>query len=736
MGERCTVEGTVQSVIFQNEENGYTVLSLLTELGEVVTVVGCIPYAAPGEGMTVTGVWVTHPLYGPQITCEQAERRLPRDEEEMVSYLASGILKGVGQATAERLVAAFGTDTLRVLEEEPEKLSRIKGITSKKAMELSLAFRELTGLRRTMEFMARYDLPVHLAVQAHRLYGAEALTKLREDPYLLTRQQFGVEFSLADEMALSMGFDGDSDCRTRAALLYELQYNQNNGHVFLPREKLILASAQLIGVADEQVEICLDAMVEGGAICQEQVANVLACYTPELYEAECFVAEKLLAMLRFPYGQEQGIDSAIEEMERVQGIRYAPLQREAVHLAAMSGVLLLTGGPGTGKTTATRAIVRLFEKMGLDIMLLAPTGRAAQRMAELCGREAQTIHRSLGMSYNDLTGQVTYKKGMSDPLEAEAVLVDEMSMVDLPLMQALLSALRPGCRLVMIGDADQLPSVGAGNVFGDLIRSGRIPLVSLTEVFRQADKSYIIRNAHLVNGGVGPDLKTNQGDFFFLCRRAPERTVSTVVELCKTRLPEKMGIPPEDIQVLTPTRKGDCGTVQLNRCLQAALNPPARSKNEKQFGDLIFREGDRVMQTKNNYDVMWEKDDGTVGTGIFNGDVGTVEEIDPSGELITLRFDERTAVYTADMLNQLDMAYAITVHKAQGSEYRAVILLTAPAAPGLMVRGVLYTAMTRARELLILVGDDVVPGQMAENDRRARRYSGLRRRLKMGGMQP
>ena len=733
MGERCTVEGTVQSVVFQNEENGYTVLSLLTEQGEVVTVVGCIPYAAPGEGMTVTGVWITHPLYGPQITCEQVERRMPREEEEIVSYLASGILKGVGQATAERLVERFGTDTLRVLEEEPERLSQIKGITAKKAMELSKAFRELTGLRRTMEFMARYDLPVHLAVQAHRVYGAQALQRLREDPYLLAGQSFGVEFSRADEMALSMGFDGDSPCRTQAALLYELQHNQGNGHVFLPREKLLWAAAQLIGLPPDRVEMCLDTMVEQGAIRQEQVAGVLGCYTPELYEAECFVANKLLSMLRFPYGKVRGVDGVIEEMEMTQGIRYAPLQREAVTLAAQSGVLLLTGGPGTGKTTATRAIVHLFEKMGLDILLLAPTGRAAKRMGELCEREAQTIHRCLGMSYNDLTGRVTYKKGESDPLEAEAVLVDEMSMVDLPLMQALLSALRPGCRLVMIGDADQLPSVGAGNVFSDLIRSGRIPLVALKEVFRQADKSYIIRNAHLVNGGIGPDLKTNQGDFFFLCRRVPERMVSTVVELCKTRLPEKMGIAPEDIQVLTPTRRGECGTVQLNRCLQAALNPPSRTKNEKQFGDLIFREGDRVMQTKNNYDVLWEKDDGTMGAGIFNGDVGTVEEIDPSGELLTLRFDDRTVGYTADMLNLLDMAYAITVHKAQGSEYKAVILLAAPAAPGLLVRGVLYTAMTRARELLIIVGDDTIPGQMAENDRRTRRYSGLRRRLKEGG---
>ena len=733
MGERCTVEGTVQSVIFQNEENGYAVLSLLTEQGELITVVGCIPCAAPGEGMTVTGVWVNHPSYGPQITCEQVERRMPREEDEMVSYLASGIIKGVGQTTAQRLVETFGADTLRVIEEEPERMSRIKGITAKKAMEISQAFREVTGLRRTMEFMARYDLPVYLAVQMHRIYGSEAMARLRENPYLLTDERFGVNFASADEIALSMGFDADNSCRTEAALTHELAHNMGNGHVFLPREKLIAATAQLIGLEAEAVEIALDGLLSRGVIHQEQIANVQGCYLRRMWEAETFVARKLLEMVRFPYAQRKNVSRVIEEIEVTQGVRYAPLQRQAVELAAREGVLLLTGGPGTGKTTSTRGIVTLFEKMELDVLLLAPTGRAANRMSELCAREAQTIHRCLGMSYDDRTGEVTFKKGPQEPLEAEAVIVDEMSMVDLPLMQALLAALRPGCRLVMVGDPDQLPAVGPGNVFGDLIRSGVLPRVGLVEIFRQAEQSAIIRSAHAVNLGQAPDLKSNRGDFFFLCRRTSDRLLSTVVELCKTRLPEKMGIPAGEIQVLSPTRKGETGTVQLNRLLQAALNPPSPGKNQKAFGDLLFREGDRVMQTRNNYDVLWEREDGTAGTGIFNGDVGVIEDIDPAGELITIRFDGRVAVYTADLLGQLDLAYAITVHKAQGSEYRAVILLTAPTAPALMVRGVLYTAITRARELLILVGDDVVPGKMAENDRKARRYSGLRRRLKEGG---
>ena len=730
MGERCTVEGTVQNIIFQNEENGYTVLCLVTDEGEAVTVVGCIPCAAAGESMTVTGVWVNHPSYGAQLTAESVERRMPESEDEIVAYLASGIIKGVGPATASRLVERFGEDTLRVIEDEPERMNTIKGITAKKAMEISQAFRSLTGLRRVMEFLARYDLPVNLAMQLYRAYGADALPKLKDNPYLLSGERYGVAFSTMDEIAISLGFDGDDPCRTEAAIEYELSYNMNNGHVFLPREKLLLATSQLIGTAVDQVEIVLDELIERGKIVQQRIANVDGCYLQRMYVAECYVTEKLRALRDIDHEVLQHADRVIDEIEFAQQITYAPQQRQAVKLAAEEGVLLLTGGPGTGKTTSVRGIVTLFERMGLDVLLLAPTGRAAKRMSELCSRDAQTIHRCLGMSYNDMTGEVTFRNNASEPLEADAVIVDEMSMVDLQLMQALLCALRPGCRLVMVGDPDQLPSVGAGNVFSDMIRSGVIPTVALTEIFRQAQQSAIIRNAHAVNRGMAPELTNKQSDFFFLCRRAPDRLVQTVVELCRDRLPQNMGIPAAEIQVLSATRKGETGTVNLNRALQSALNPPAKGKHQKIWGDLIFREGDRVMQTKNNYDVIWEKDDGTVGTGIFNGDVGMIEEIDPSGELIVIRFDDRTATYTADLLSQLDMAYAITVHKAQGSEYRAVVLVSAPAAPSLLVRGVLYTAITRARELLVLVGDDVIPGQMAENDKKARRYSGLRRRLK------
>ena len=733
MEELVCREGTVHSVIFQNAENGYTVLRLLTEEGEVVTVVGCIPCVAPGEHLTVTGTWETHPQHGQQLKVSELERSLPEDEDEIFDYLSSGICKGVGPTTARRIVDRFGLETLDILEAEPERLQMIKGITAKKAMEIGTLFRQHMGLRRLMAFLSRYQLPPVLALRLRQQYGDGALQAVERNPYLLSDDVCGVDFSVTDTMALSMGFAEDCGQRLEAAVTFELTYNENNGHVFLPRDKLLSATCQLLGCGMEQVEAALDRLIGDMVLMQEQVANVQAVYLRRLWQAETSACARLLALLDMEADWSRFADRAVVEIEKEQGITYAPLQRQAVELAAKNGVILLTGGPGTGKTTTVRGIVALFQKMGLNIVLAAPTGRAAKRMSELTGMEAQTIHRLLGTSWNEAAHQVTFQKTEKEPLEAEAVIVDEMSMVDVSLFSALLRALRPGTRLVLVGDADQLPSVGAGSVFSDLIRSGKIETVFLREVFRQAEQSAIIRNAHRVNLGQAPELKGNQGDFFFLCRRDAQRAVSTVLELCKTRLPENMHIPAEQIQVLTPTRKGPCGTANLNRLLQEALNPKAPGKREILWGERVFRVGDRIMQTRNNYDVVWQKADGTVGTGMFNGDVGRIVEIDQSGEWLALDFDGRTAPYSLEMLSEIDLAYAQTVHKAQGSEYRCVVLAAMPSAPSLMVRGVLYTALTRARELLVMVGDDAAVCAMAANDRQQKRYSGLKWRLRHAG---
>ena len=729
MEELICREGTVHSVIFQNAENGYTVLRLLTEEGEIVTVVGCIPCVAPGEHLTVTGTWETHPQHGEQLRAEELERSLPEEEDEILAYLSSGICKGVGPATARSIVERFGLDTLDILETEPERLQMIRGITAKKAMEIGAMFRQHMGLRRLMEFLSRYQLPPVLAIRLRQQYGDGALEMVRRNPYLLSDDVCGVDFSVTDTMALSMGFAEDCGERLRAAVTFELTFNENNGHVFLPRDKLLSATCQLLDCGLEQVEAALDALTEQHAVVIEHIANVQAVYLRRLWEAESSACARLLALLDMDADQSRYAERTVAEIEREQGITYAPMQRQAVALAAKAGVMLLTGGPGTGKTTTVRGIVALFQKMGLSIVLAAPTGRAAKRMSELTGMEAQTIHRLLGTTWNETAHQVTFQKTEKEPLEAEAVIVDEMSMVDVALFSALLRALRPGTRLVLVGDADQLPSVGAGNVFSDLIRSRKIETVFLREVFRQAEQSAIIRNAHRVNLGQSPELSGNQGDFFFLCRRDAQRAVSTVLELCRTRLPDNMHIPAEQIQVLTPTRKGLCGTVNLNRLLQDALNPKAPGKRELTWGERVFRVGDRIMQTRNDYDVMWEKDDGTVGTGLFNGDVGRIADIDAGGEWLALDFDGRKALYSVEMLSEIDLAYAQTVHKAQGSEYRCVVLAAMPAAPGLMVRGVLYTALTRARELLVIVGDDAAIRSMAANDKRQKRYSGLKWRL-------
>lgn len=524
--------------------------------------------------------------------------------------------------------------------------------------------------------------------------------------------------------------EGDDPQRIEAGLLFELTHNLDNGHTFLPRRKLLWATAQLIGVEEEALEDGLEALLERGEAIQEPVAGEQAVYLRDLYEAEQYVAWRIRGLAEGELVPPPGLDRLIGKIQSEQGIVYAPQQRQAVELAAQRQVMLLTGGPGTGKTTSLRGVLALFEALGLETALAAPTGRAAKRLGELCGMEAATIHRLLETQYDPHSGRLVFAHDEQDPLKADAVIVDETSMVDITLMRALLCALRDDCRLILVGDADQLPSVGPGNLFSDLIRSRAVPMVRLTEIFRQAAESAIIRSAHGVNRGELPDLRDNKGDFFFLRRKEPQRAAETIVELVRTRLPKNMGIPPEQIQVLSPTRKGSVGTTNLNRALQAAVNPPAPEKREKAFGTTIFREGDRVMQVKNNYDVLWEETDGSgVGMGIFNGDIGRIEQIDKDSNLVLVDFEGRRAVYSPDMMTQLEPAYAVTVHKSQGSEYRAVILAALDAAPMLLTRGVLYTAMTRARTLLIVVGDDQVLARMAANDRQQRRYSGLRARL-------
>ena len=724
------IEGSVEAVIYQNEENGYTVLRVDAGDQGGITVVGCMPGIAPGESIAVRGRWMRHASYGEQFKAELVERRMPAGEKAIYEYLASGAVRGIGAATARRMVEEFGSDALTILEEHPEQLTRIRGITRKKALAMGEAFRLQLGMRRLLEFLGEHAIPLQLAMPLYRRYGDRALEVLKGNPYLLVDQELGVDFGVADALALSLGLEGDDPQRLEAALLFELSHNLTNGHTFLPRRKLLAATAQLIGAEPSELEDALEALLERGDVVEEAVAGERACYLSDLQDAESYVAQRIAEMAGRELLPPEGLEALLTRIETEQGITYAPQQREAVALAAARQVMLLTGGPGTGKTTSLRGVLALFDALGLETALAPPTGRAAKRLGELCGVEAATIHRLLETQFDPGTGRLVFAHDESDPLPVDAVIVDETSMVDIALMRALLSALRGDCRLVLVGDPDQLPSVGPGNLFSDLIRSGRVPMVRLTEIFRQAARSAIVMNAHGVNQGRLPDLHNQSSDFFFLRRKDPVRAADTIVELISQRLPRNMGIPPEQIQVLSPTRKTVAGTAALNRAIQAALNPPAPGKGERRFGESVFRAGDRVMQVRNNYDLMWrDRDSLTSGMGIFNGDIGQILAVDNRNELITVDFEGRIVEYSPDMLGELEPAYAITVHKAQGSEYRAVILSVCKGSPMLLTRGVLYTAITRARELLILVGDEEAVAQMTANNRQQRRYSGLRWRL-------
>ena len=724
------LEGTVQFVTFRNSENGYAILKMHAETGELVTVVGTIPMAMAGERLIVTGKWTTHSSYGRQFEAEFLERLLPQRTDEILAYLSSRAIKGIGPVTAKRIVDRFGASSLDILENEPEKLTQIEGISRKKAFDMSGEFRRQSGVRRLMEFLAAHSLPAELAMRLYRIYGDTALEVVQEDPYRMAEPDIGAPFSKADAFALEIGIGPDDSRRVQAGILFELSHNLGNGHVFIPESKLLDATVQLLGLPYDCVETALDRLREQERIACDTLAGIAVCYLPDYFEAETYVAERLSKMAVHVSDTPWKLETALRSVCAERRGGYAEYQKEAIRAAATQQLLIVTGGPGTGKTTTMAGILRLYDLLGMKTRLAAPTGRAAKRLTECTGREATTIHRLLESQFDPDSGMMQFLHDESEPIKTDAVIVDEASMIDLLLMQSLLKALRPDCRLILVGDPDQLPSVGAGNVFSDLIRSGIARTVRLTEIFRQAQESLIVMNAHAVNHGGLPELGVKNRDFFFLRRRDGESLVQTVQELCAVRLPKNMGIQPADIQVLSPTRKGPTGTGNLNRQLQAVLNPPSPDKRERSHGDFVFREGDRVMQIRNNYDMTWKKEDGTaVGVGVFNGDIGVIRSIDPQAETVLVGFDERIAEYGFGELGDLEPAYAMTVHKSQGSEYPAVILTALGGSELLLTRSILYTAITRARSLLIVVGAEEVIAAMVRNDRRQRRYSGLKLRL-------
>ncbi len=728
------IRGTVLAVLFQNQENGYTVIRFTTEQQNTITVVGTIPLCTPGEKLAVTGHWEEHQIHGAQFHAEFLERVMPAGAQAIEQYLSSRVIKGIGPRTASRIVRLFGDETFEIMEQHPERLAEVPGISPQKARAIGASFQKQFGMRKLLEFLLKGGLPGELAMPLYKAYGDLAMEALNDDPYLLTEEYFGASFAVVDQFAVKNGVEAEDPRRVQSAAVYTLRHNLANGHTFLPADKLCAAAATMISIDAETVRDTLEDLNMAGKLVVDTLRGITICYLPEYYEAETYVAGRMLEMAAQTPEVPDRLDGTLAAVQREIGTEYAPDQREAILKAARSTVMLLTGGPGTGKTTTVNGILGLFDRLGIKTVLAAPTGRAANRMKELCGREAATIHRLLETQYDPESGRLCFMHDESEPLKAEAVVVDETSMVDILLMDALLRALKPNCRLILVGDPDQLPSVGAGNLFSDLIRSGKIPTVRLTEIFRQARESLIIMNAHAINAGQMPELTVKNKDFFFLQRRDMQRTVDTIVDLCTRRLPQNMDIPADQIQVLSPTRKTDAGTAALNIRLQAALNPPSIDKQEHKRGKTLFRVGDRVMQIKNNYDIMWKKTEGFgVGTGVFNGDVGKVTDIDLGEETMTVVFDDREVEYTFDLLGQLELAYAMTVHKSQGSEYRAVILSVSQANPYLLTRSILYTAVTRAKELLILVGDPAVVQQMVENNRQSRRYSGLKLRLEKDG---
>ena len=718
--------GTIEDITYQNESTGFAVIEV--DAGdEYVTVVGVLGNVMIGEEAVFQGEWTMHQSFGRQFKAVRLQRTLPADASGMLRFLSAGIIKGVREATATKIVEKFGIDTFNVIENEPDRLATIKGINKAKARKISQEFKAQFAARDVMNGLADLGLSQQEAFEAYNLYKSNALDIIKENPYAFVGDAGGITFERADEIALQLDEPPLFDYRSQAGVVYVVRHNLNNGHTCIPRSSLIKPAMSLLDCSEDEVEIAIDNALEVNQLVLEIINDREFLFLPEIYRAESTIAERIRVMLRFPPQKKDIETGEILAFENMNGITFDEKQRQAIEIAVNKGMLILTGGPGTGKTTTVKGIISLMKNRGLNVMLAAPTGRAAKRMSELTGFEAKTIHRLLEVEYRDGATEPSFVHNLRNPLDCDAVIVDELSMVDVTLFSALLDALPLSCRLIMVGDKEQLPPVGAGNVLADLIKSELIDVVSLDKIFRQAMESMIVTNAHKVVRGEMPDFDNSnpQSDFFMLNEDSKYNAPKKIVNLVTQRIPAGYGYDSvKEIQVLCPSRKGEVGTENLNALLQARLNPPSRDKAEIRNRGYILREGDKVMQIKNNYDVPWFKSDDN-GTGVFNGDIGILTKIDKVNDIINVRFEDREAMYSIDNAKEIELAYAMTVHKSQGSEFEAVVLPTISTPPKLAYRNLFYTALTRAKNLLIIVGNQGSVKAMVDNDKKSRRYSAL-----------
>lgn len=718
------LSGSVEDVIYKNADNGYTVINLGCDEG-LIAVVGNLGDVNEGERLSLRGGWITSPKYGRQFKAAMCERSMPETESEISAYLGSGVIKGLGPAIAKKIVKQFGTEALDIIDNDCMQLTVIKGITSDKALYISNEYHKITGVNEVIKFLGEYNFgPAH-AISVWSAFEHDSIKQIKTNPYILCTSGIDIDFRSVDRMAADLGFDAENSDRVRAGIVYVLHENANAGHTCLPTEKLRESVCDNLGIERRQFESCLDDCEEKDWVVRITLGKREFVYLPEYYLAETYIAKKLAFMLRTSAQYEKDYSDEIRGVEFSENIQYEDLQRAAISACLTGSVFILTGGPGTGKTTTLNGVIKILKAQKKRILLCAPTGRAAKRMSDLTGEPARTIHRLLEVDFT-AKGELKFKRNETNPLPADVVIADEMSMVDALLMCSLVRAIKPTSKFIMVGDSNQLPSVGAGNVLKDLIASHYIPSVELKEIFRQAAQSLIVTNAHRIVNGEFPVLDDRQNDFFFMNKSLESDIAELVIQLAKQRLPDTYGFSPiDDIQVLCPTKMGMAGTKELNKQLQSALNPPSQNKAELKFFDVIFRIGDKVMQTKNDYDVLWTKNN-EKGSGIFNGDIGIIRSVDRFSQNVTIDFEGRVAIYTSEMLRRLEHAYAITIHKSQGSEYDAVIIPITAFTHNLLYRNLLYTGVTRAKKMIIVIGTKELVKTMVDNNRKMLRYSLLR----------